>query len=71
MVCVDRDLCQYYVVCQVIRRLDNPVVDSHTALVDYARLSALHYMPVCGGFSGSGFIHYTDEPVLVDSRRKR
>ena len=71
MVCVNRDLCQYYVVCQVIRRLDNPVVDSHTALVDYARLSALHRMLVRGGFGGSGFIHYTDKPILVDDGRKR
>ena len=71
MVCVNRDLCQYYVVCQVIRRLDNPVVDSHTALVDYTRLSDLHHMPVRGGFGGSRIVHYTDEPVLVDSRRKR
>lgn len=71
MVCVDRDLFSVNVVCQVIRGLDNPVVDSHTALMDYARLSDLHHMPVRGDFGGSRFIHCTAGPVLVDSRRKR
>lgn len=71
MVCVARDLFPFHAVCKVIRRLDNPMVDSHSANMDYASLSDLYHRSVPDDIDGSGCCHHTDGHILVDGQRKK
>jgi len=70
MVGVDRDLFSVNAVCKVIRRLDNLVVGSHTAVVDSASFSDLHRWTVPGSIGRNRNLHRTAETVLVDTWRK-
>ena len=63
---IGHNLLPFYAVCKVIRRLGDSLVDSHTAFVGSARISALHRRSLSDGVYGSRCCHHPAGYSLVD-----